>query len=348
MSGNDQVDLAGGELGDDLSLPRRGDTAREEFELERVGREAAAERFDVLQGEHGGWHQHGDLSPRLEHGEGGAQRHLGLAVANIAHDHAVHRARSTQVTLRCLDGGELIGRFAIREGRLKLGKPWAPWRNRWAMRQLARGVDAQQLIGEIVGRLLGALLGAAPLATTESTELRMLRAGVARDACQLLHWREDGVGAAIGNLQVVALIAVTTAAQHAHETANAVIHMHQVVARRESLRRLAGDTTTVHRRSTNTCRAEELAICDHRQPINTALESAVEAAGQNRERARLRVAEHSFAHHRALATLGDQLSNARRLLRNDQYPRLVASPGFKALGECARSPARHHRVVPAE
>ena len=80
------------------------------------------------------------------------------------------------------------------------------------MHQLARGVDAQQLIGEIVSRLLGAFLCAAPLATTKSTELWMLRAGVARDACQLLHGGEDGVGAAVGNLEVVALIAVATAA----------------------------------------------------------------------------------------------------------------------------------------
>ena len=54
------------------------------------------------------------------------------------------------------------------------------------------------------------------------------------------------------------------------------------------------------------------------------------------------------AHHRALTTLGDQLGNTCRLLRNDQYPRLVAPPGFQALGQCARSAARHHRIVPAE
>ena len=42
------------------------------------------------------------------------------------------------------------------------------------MRQLTGRIDAQQFVGEIVGRLLGALLGTAPLATTETTELRML------------------------------------------------------------------------------------------------------------------------------------------------------------------------------
>ena len=128
----------------------------------------------MLQGEHGRWHQHGDLAPRLEHGEGGTQRHLGLSVANVAHDHAVHRARPTQVALCCFDGGELVGGFAIWEGGLELGEPWAPRCDRWTMGEFTCRIDAQQLVGKIVGRLLGALLGAAPLPTTESTELRML------------------------------------------------------------------------------------------------------------------------------------------------------------------------------
>ena len=173
------------------------------------------------------------------------------------------------------------------------------------MRQLARGVDAQQLVGKIVGCLLGALLGAAPLTTAESTELRMLRSGVARDTRELLHWGEDGVSAAVGNLQVVALITVATAAQHAHEPANTVIHMHQVVTRGESLRRLARDAATMHHRSTHARRAEELTVGDHRQPIDAALESAVEATRQDRERTGLRVADQSFAHHGAFAPLGD-------------------------------------------
>ena len=143
MGGNDQVDLASGELGDDLSLSRRRDAAREELELERVRREAATEGFDVLQGEHGGRHQYGDLATSLKHGEGGAQRHLGLAVANVAHDHTIHRARPTQVTLGCLNGGELIGRFAIWEGGLELGEPRTPRRDRRTMGEFACRINAQ-------------------------------------------------------------------------------------------------------------------------------------------------------------------------------------------------------------
>ena len=89
--------------------------------------------------------------------------------------------------------------------------------------------------------------------------------------------------------------------------------MYQVVTRGESLRSLARDAATMHRRSTNARGAEEFAVGDHRQSIDAALESAVEATRQDRERTRLRVREHSFAHHRAFATLGDQFGNARRL-----------------------------------
>ena len=94
VGGDHQVNLTSRELGNDLGLSCRRDAAREELELERICGKAATERFDVLQGEHSSRHQHGDLSPRFEHGEGGAQCDLGLAVANIAHDHAIHRSRS--------------------------------------------------------------------------------------------------------------------------------------------------------------------------------------------------------------------------------------------------------------
>ena len=111
----------------------------------------------------------------------------------------------------------------------------------------------------------------------------MIRAGVARNARQLLDRSEDGVGAAVGDLEVVALITIAATSQHANETADAVIHMYQVVARGESLRRLTRDATTMHGWSTNTRRPEEFAVGDHRQPIHAALESAVESTRQDRQ-----------------------------------------------------------------
>ena len=68
------------------------------------------------------------------------------------------------------------------------------------MRKFARRIDAQQLIGKIVRCALGAILRASPLAAAESTERRILCAGVARNPAELFGWNEDAIPAAVLNL----------------------------------------------------------------------------------------------------------------------------------------------------
>ena len=68
------------------------------------------------------------------------------------------------------------------------------------MRQLARRIDAQQLIGKIVRCTLGAILRTSPLAATESTECWILCARVARNPAELFGWHEDAITAAVLNL----------------------------------------------------------------------------------------------------------------------------------------------------
>ena len=74
------------------SLLLRVAEAREHFHLDREGCQALLEGIVVLLGQDGGGHQDGDLLAVHHRFEGGAQRHLGLAVAHIAADQAVHRA----------------------------------------------------------------------------------------------------------------------------------------------------------------------------------------------------------------------------------------------------------------
>ena len=281
MGGDNQVDLAASKGRDDLRLTSMGDAPREEFEAEGVGGEAAAEGLDVLEGEHGCWHEHGHLAPRLEGGEGGAKGNLGLPVPHIAHDHPVHRAWSRKVALHRLNGGELVGGFAIREGGLELGEPRAPRLQRCAVRQLARRVDAQQLIGKIIGRLLGALFRATPLATAKPAELRMIRSGVARDARKLLYRNEDTITAAIFNLQIVTRVIGTATANHLDECADSVVDMHKVITRRQSLCRFARDATSVHRCASNARCAKELSVGDDRQPVDTTLKSTIESSSKH-------------------------------------------------------------------
>ena len=64
---------------------------RQDPDLERERREALAERRVVLGREHGRRHEHRDLLAVLGRLERGAQRDLGLAVADVADDQPVHR-----------------------------------------------------------------------------------------------------------------------------------------------------------------------------------------------------------------------------------------------------------------
>ena len=55
--------------------------------------EAAFERFEMLEGEHGGWSEDGDLFPVGDSFERGAHGDFGLAVADVAAEEAIHRGR---------------------------------------------------------------------------------------------------------------------------------------------------------------------------------------------------------------------------------------------------------------
>ena len=84
---------------DGRGLLLRRHEPREQPDLERERREALAERLVVLGGEHGRRHEHGDLPAVLGRLERRPQRHLGLAVADVADHEAVHRPDPLHVGL---------------------------------------------------------------------------------------------------------------------------------------------------------------------------------------------------------------------------------------------------------
>ena len=71
----------------------------------------------MLFGQQRGRHQHRDLLAGGGGDEGRAHRDFGLAEADVAADHAVHRLRAGQVADHRFDRGVLVGRFLEREGR---------------------------------------------------------------------------------------------------------------------------------------------------------------------------------------------------------------------------------------
>ena len=348
MGGDHKVNTPVIESSNHLSLLCCADAARKELQPKWIRGESTTEGFNVLEREDGGGDKECHLAPRLKRGECSAQRHLGLPVAHVAHNHAIHRSPLGKIRLRRLNRRELIGCLSEREGRLELNEPRGFAVNRWAVGEFARRIDAQQLVSEIIGGSLRALLGASPLTSAEPTECRIFSACIARDSRQLFRWHEDTITAAVLNLKVVALITLAAASSHAQEASESVINVHEQIARGETLGCLACNAAAVHRGATNARCAEEFTVCDDRQRIHTALEATIKSAVQQRDALRLRIAGERIAHGRCGTRLCQELRKSPRLFRNDHHPRPVASPTLKSLGKLPRATGGHQRIMPTE
>jgi hypothetical protein len=93
VGADDDVDLAARDAVHDLLLLPVGVEAADGAHGDREGLEAVAEGVVVLLHQQRRRHEDGDLLAVLHGLEGGAHGDLGLAVADVAHDDAVHRDR---------------------------------------------------------------------------------------------------------------------------------------------------------------------------------------------------------------------------------------------------------------
>ncbi len=123
MGADHDVDLAGRDAVDDaLGLARR-EEAGEHLDPDRVRGHAIAERREVLLREQRRGHEHADLHAVLHRLEGGTDRDLGLAEADIAAHEAIHRRVVLHVGLHVGDRLQLIGRLDVRKRLLHLVLP---------------------------------------------------------------------------------------------------------------------------------------------------------------------------------------------------------------------------------
>ena len=99
----------------------------------------------MLLGEDRGGREHCHLLPRLHRLEGRPQRDLGLAVSYVADQQPVHRSGALHVTLHLLGGATLVGSILVQESRFELALPRGVGREREAGRELAAGVQVEQL-----------------------------------------------------------------------------------------------------------------------------------------------------------------------------------------------------------
>ena len=164
-----------GEALDRRFLLGRRAKARDVLERERVVGQALGERAVVLLGEDRRRHQHQHLLAVVRRLEGRAQRHLGLAVADVAADQPVHRPRRFHVGLDQLDRLALVGRLGEREALLELALPVGVRLERVPAPPPALGVQAQQLARQLLRGAPRARLHRVPARAAELAQRRIAR-----------------------------------------------------------------------------------------------------------------------------------------------------------------------------
>ena len=118
--------------------------------------EPFGQRLLVLKCEDRRRREEGDLLSIHHRFEGGAHRHLGLPIADVAAQQAIHRRRRFHVPLDVCDGIYLIDRQVPLERIVELPLPMRVRAERVARHGLARRVQLQQLLGHVAHRLLDA------------------------------------------------------------------------------------------------------------------------------------------------------------------------------------------------
>ena len=127
----------------------------------------------MLLREHGRRHEHGDLFA-VHHGlERGADGDFRFAKADVAANQAVHRLGFFHVRFGLGNRGDLVRRFLVNEGAFKFALPRRVGLEGVAGLGFARGLDAQQLGGDIAHGALGLLLRLVPARAAQRVQRRM-------------------------------------------------------------------------------------------------------------------------------------------------------------------------------
>ena len=164
----------------------------------------------------------------------------------------------------------------------------------------------------------------------------------------LLDRHEDPVAAGERELEVVALLARPAAAEHLLVARDAVVDVDDEVARGQPLEDVARHDPPERPRPADAHGAEQLAVRDEGQAVGAAGEAAVEAALDERDRARRRRLLDPLDDADRVAGLVEQLGEPRRLVRGEHDPRAVLAPARDRLARCVGATERQRRLAPAE
>jgi hypothetical protein len=170
VGADDDLELAGLEALARLRGFLGGGETRQAPHLDRPAFEPLGEGLEVLAGQQGRRRHDRHLLPAHGHDEGCAQRHLGLAEANVAADQPVHRLAGPQVGQDVPDGVELIFRLLVGEAGAELVEH--PVRRVYGLGLAggAFGGDADQADGHLAQPILGPRLARLPSSAAQAVE----------------------------------------------------------------------------------------------------------------------------------------------------------------------------------
>ncbi len=186
----------------------------------------------MLLGEDGGGHEHGDLLAIHDRFEGGAQGDLGLAVADVAADEAIHRIRPLHVVLDLADDPQLVFGLAVGEAGLEFMLPLSVSREGVTGDRFARGIEVEQFAGQLVGRALRGRPGLAPGALAQAVERRVsvFWSNPLAQPVGVVNGDIERVAIGVLHQQVFALHAAQITDHQPFKLADAVIEVDNVIA----------------------------------------------------------------------------------------------------------------------
>ena len=242
----------------------------------------------------------------------------------------------------------LIERFHVRERGLEFDLPGRIRFDRDAWFGLPRGVDLEQLVGDLRDGAAHSRLGSLPLTAAQERGRGVGWSHVGLHAVELVGRNQQSIPLGVTQVEIFAFASTKTFMHDAVESSNAAVDVDDEIAGLERLQqvRIGGLPSARSQWTTLTLplEAENLGVADQReQPLAAGWMVELPALGDrctpHRDRGRNRC---SFGGERRQRQpeIGHQLRQTS-LLQRDKYPSAgvrLASERLKQLGELAREP----------
>ena len=231
MGADHDIDGAVREALLDLRQFLRRDQARGLRDIDRKAAKPFGEGLGVLPRQQRRRHHDRDLLAVERDREGRAQRHLGLAEADIAADQPVHRPAAFEVLQRGIDRAKLVFGFLIGKARAELVIDMRLHRHLRRLVQMPLGGDLDQFAGDLANAVLELGLARLPAAAAQPIQFDIGVIGaVARQQLDILDRQEQlGLGG-IMQFEAVMRRAGDLERLQADETADAVLDMDHEIA----------------------------------------------------------------------------------------------------------------------